>query len=272
MSDLSPPEANSEEPLQFDNAEFATKVPGRLTCTVCHREVENTYYEINGATVCESCRSLIESHRVGGSGPLRIAKATLFGSLAALIGFAIYFGIMKTTGMEIGLISILVGYMVGTAVRSGSGQRGGWVYQVLAILLTYSAISASYAATYLPILILAAPVEDANGNQVEPIDAPAVEPQAEPKPVAADKELADQKPRNVWAVLLSNPFILIPLITLSFKLPIILGLSSPIGLLIVGFALWEAGKLNRRVPLVFNGPFSFGGESAPPATELPSHA
>ncbi len=37
------------------------------------------------------------------------------------------------------------------------------------------------------------------------------------------------------------------------------GIHNPIGLLIVGFALWEAWKINKRVPLVFSGPFAVGG-------------
>ena len=269
MSELSPAEANPDEPLQFDNAEFTTKAPGRLTCTVCHREVEKTYYEINGTTVCESCRSLIEQHRAGGSRLLRIAKAVLFGSLAAIVGFVIYFGIMEMTGMEIGLISILVGYMVGTAVRSGSGQRGGWVYQVLAVFLTYSAISASYLATGITEEVRA---EREVANQDKPKDAPEIDNKEKLEPLDGKQPIAEQRRTSLFQVILANPVLLVVLIPLAYSLPITEGLGSPIGLLIVGFALWEAWKLNRRVPLVFNGPFAFGGESAPPPTEVPSHA
>ncbi|AGA30253.1 hypothetical protein Sinac_6151 [Singulisphaera acidiphila DSM 18658] len=271
MSDLLPPEADPDGPLQFDQAEYKTEIPGRLTCAVCNNEIENLYYEFNGMTVCDSCQVIINGHWAGGSGLLRFAKASLLGTIAAFAGFAIYFGIQKTMGMQIGLIAILVGYMVGTAVRSGSGQRGGWIYQGLAILLTYAAISASYAATYLPV-ILAERVEGKNANHGELTDKPEAERNKEQKPVDAEKELPPPERQPLKAADLSNPILLLSLIIISLSLPIVVGLSSPIGLLIVGFALWEAWKLNRHVPLVFNGPFSFGGESAPPPTEVPSHA
>ena len=45
----------------------------------------------------------------------------MVGSLWAFAGFALYFGVMKLTGLEIGLISILVGLMVGKSVMSASG-------------------------------------------------------------------------------------------------------------------------------------------------------
>ncbi|WP_406700784.1 hypothetical protein V5E97_18520 [Singulisphaera sp. Ch08] len=281
MSDLAPPEANSDEPLQFDNAEYATRVPGRLTCTACQNEVENTYYEINGVTVCDACRTQIETQRVGGSSLLRFAKATLFGSLAAFLGFMIYFGVMELLNIEIGLIAILVGFMVGTAVRSGSRHRGGWAYQVLAVSLTYAAISASYLATAIADHIQAAEAEANPGKPMEPTALEGKEkevegPQEPPtdrvgndrlEPQAGEKRIAQDNPQTLMPAIL-----LVSLLIESLKLPILANLSSPIGLLIVGFALWEAWKLNRPVSLVFNGPFSFGGESAPPPSEAPSHA
>ena len=45
---------------------------------------------------------------------------------------------------EIGLIAIVVGLMVGVAVRKGSKGRGGWFYQTLAVVLTYGCICAQY--------------------------------------------------------------------------------------------------------------------------------
>jgi hypothetical protein len=56
----------------------------------------------------------------------------------------VYFVVLAATGYEIGLISILVGWMVGRAVSAGSGRRGGWLYQAIAIGFTYLAICTSY--------------------------------------------------------------------------------------------------------------------------------
>src|SRR5207245_910442 len=41
---------------------------------------------------------------------------------------------------EFGLVAVVVGVLVGGAVRKGSNGRGGWRYQLLAMFLTYSAV------------------------------------------------------------------------------------------------------------------------------------
>ena len=48
-----------------------------------------------------------------------------------------------------GIALVLVGLMVGVAVRNASRGRGGLAYQALAIFLTYSAIAASFGAEFM---------------------------------------------------------------------------------------------------------------------------
>ena len=48
--------------------------------------------------------------------------------------------IIVGTGWNFSLVAILVGYTVGGAVRTGSDDRGGLFYRLLAVFLTYSAI------------------------------------------------------------------------------------------------------------------------------------
>ena len=57
--------------------------------------------------------------------------------------------IMLKTGYEIALVAILVGFIVGKAVRAGSGGGGGRAYQVLAVALTYCSIVSSYVPRIL---------------------------------------------------------------------------------------------------------------------------
>jgi phosphate/sulfate permease len=45
----------------------------------------------------------------------------LFGSLASVLGGSIYFLVAWKTGYEFSLIAILIGFMVGIAVKKGSG-------------------------------------------------------------------------------------------------------------------------------------------------------
>ena len=45
--------------------------------------------------------------------------------------------------------------------------------------------------------------------------------------------------------------------------PIMVGFERPISLLILGFALWEAWKMNKRTVIDFTGPYRVGA-GAPP--------
>ena len=53
---------------------------------------------------------------------------------------------MALTNIEFGLMAIGVGWLVGKAVMKGSNMRGGRRYQILALVLTYFAITLSYGA------------------------------------------------------------------------------------------------------------------------------
>jgi hypothetical protein len=142
-------EPDDREELQFDQAEYATPAPAGPACGVCKRPIDDAYYEINGKIVCAQCRQQIEAAFRGGSRLARALKALILGSLAAVAGAAIYYGIIRATGYNIGLVAIVVGFMVGGAVRKGSGNRGGRFYQVLALFLAYIAI----ALMHVPMLV-----------------------------------------------------------------------------------------------------------------------
>jgi len=77
-------------------------------------------------------------------------RAAVFGVGAVLAGTAVYYVVERVlhVGM-IGILAILVGYMVGYAVRQGAGGRGGRRFQVLAVILTYCAIDFGYAVVAL---------------------------------------------------------------------------------------------------------------------------
>src|SRR5262249_1398277 len=104
--------------LQFDQAEpTQPATPGRMSCTACHTGLDQSYQSLNGQVLCAACRERFEREYMGGSGASRFLRAAFFGLLAGGLGCAIYYGITKLTGYEFSLVSILVGYMVGTAVK-----------------------------------------------------------------------------------------------------------------------------------------------------------
>ena len=110
--------------------------------------IAEAYYEAGGQIVC----ALPGQNRDGIPGRLPAGpglQGLLLGSIAAAVGAILYYAIMRITGLNIGLVAVVVGLMVGGAVKAGSGQRGGRFYQLLALLLTYTSI----AAMYLPVTV-----------------------------------------------------------------------------------------------------------------------
>ena len=131
MSEMEP----SPEPHLDENAQA-----GELACTLCQGEIYDAYFEVNGEASCQKCRYTVEDLRVKGSSAGRFFRASLAGSVAAVVGAGLYYAVLALTEYEFALVSILVGLMVGFAVNWGSGHRGGWLYQTLAVGLTYMAI------------------------------------------------------------------------------------------------------------------------------------
>ena len=76
-------------------------------------------------------------------------RAALYGGGAALGGCPLYALVAIVLHAEIGLIAILVGWMVGKAIRHASYGRGGRPQQILAVTLTYFAITTSYIPVIL---------------------------------------------------------------------------------------------------------------------------
>jgi len=70
---------------------------------------------------------------------LAFVRAIGYGAFAALIGSVIY--ALVGLWIHIGLVAILVGGMVATGMMNGSQGKGGRRYQVVAVFLTYFAVS-----------------------------------------------------------------------------------------------------------------------------------
>jgi hypothetical protein len=248
------PGAPSPE-LQFDHAERAGP-PAGTACAVCKQPITTSYFEINGKIACARCRGRILSVWNRGSSALRGAKAVGLGVLAAALGAAVYFAIAALTGYEFGLIAVLVGLAVGMAVRKGSGGRGGWRYQLLAMFLTYSAVVATDSGLIARELRkdLRARVDSLKARGVPDSSARHAAVVGEP-PALADTAAARRPARSrpgPLAFLLG----LGALATLAYAAPIMIGMASPLHLLIGAFALYEAWKLNRGVAFTVTGPYS----------------
>jgi hypothetical protein len=258
-----------QDEIQFEQAEFPAEtsaVQEHVTrCNACAAAIPDVYFEARGNVVCAPCRDKIEAMFHQGSRLGRGIKAVLFGTIAAALGAILYYAIMRITGLNIGLVAVVVGLMVGGAVKAASGSRGGRFYQLLAVFLTYSAIVGMYVPEMLGVL-RKGPHQNSPAQVADADGKPAPAPLEQAKLEAGRKDHAPaaraavqpasalHKRPNLGVVLLA----LGVLIGFAYAIPVLVAFQAPISGLIFGFALWEAWKINRRVQFAFNGPFRLG--------------
>jgi len=125
---------------QFQKAEYGSAK--QEACTICKQPVGATYYRVNGALACENCATQAKN-QTPESTHAHFMRGLLFGIGGAVLGLIIYATFSIVTGIEIGFVSLAVGYIVGKSVKMGSRGFGGSHYQILAALLTYAAVSMS---------------------------------------------------------------------------------------------------------------------------------
>lgn len=121
---------------QFSTAEYRTQT-GTEMCKLCGQPLLARYYQTKDGNCCEDCASKV------------FPRALLFGLVGAAIGLALYAGFVIMTNIVIGYVSLAVGFIVAKAILLGSKGIGGRRYQVLALILTYLAVSLSF----IPILL-----------------------------------------------------------------------------------------------------------------------
>lgn len=133
----------SSPQIGFDKARFAGDPPPAEACRFCERGLAGEYFRVAGHLACSTCAenasALVppDTHKA-------YSKALLHGAAAAVagcIGYAL-FGIL--TGITLGYAAIGVGWLIGKAMRRGSGGLGGRRYQVTAALLTYAAVAVAF--------------------------------------------------------------------------------------------------------------------------------
>jgi len=145
--------AGSEE-LQFDRviSESTSSAPPSqlaVTCAVCQTPSETEYFDVNGSILCSRCRTVAESAAEAPRGFVALMTAGVYGLVAGVVGAIVYYAVIAIAHLEIGIVAVLIGYMVGYAVRTGARNRGALRFQVLAVALTY----ASIALAYTPIVV-----------------------------------------------------------------------------------------------------------------------
>ncbi len=229
----SPP---SPQDLQFQHAEPiaapASSASASQTCVVCKQPVGDTYYHAQGQVVCPLCAQRIQTGQQAAP-PLSLMRATLYGGGAALGGCLLYALVAIVLHAEIGLIAILVGWMVGKAIRHASYGRGGRPQQILAVTLTYFAITTSY----IPVIFYQAA---RNPHRVEQ------------QQMQNNGAPSDARPRINFG---SLALYLLMLAAVAPFMSLTSGFSGLISLFIIFIGLRQAWKLTERREILLMGPY-----------------
>jgi hypothetical protein len=215
--------------LQFQKAEFKDPRP---KCAACRKPMEGSYFQLAGHNICAACAEAVRSRQARPQGPA-LLRGFLYGLGAAVACAIVYAIVTLATGMSLALLSIAVGYLVGRAVRIGAGEVGGRRCQVLAVALTYFAITMSYA----PIIVKE--MRDSPRLKSERAQAESVRTKAGPVALAAGIAA-------IAAISLAAPF-----------LALAGGAGGIIGLIIVTLGLVQAWRLTARDSRVLTGPYTF---------------
>jgi len=240
-------EAAGQADLQFDTVVPQGGAAAALRCGYCARPIGAEYYDVSGRTTCGTCHATIGTlmQTPRGAGPLLMAA--LFGAGAGIAGAIIYYAVIAITKFEIGIVAILIGYMVGYAVRKGAGGRGGRRFQVLAVALTYTAVGLAYVP-------MAVSVASKGGTAVTTA-------KASPSSESADDGGASAPSLVKFIVVVIGLVFALPVIVVVGNLP-----GGVISAAIMFFGMRQAWRMTGTPPLVISGPFRVGDRPAAAAS------
>jgi hypothetical protein len=217
------------EDLQFRKAEHAREVPAGPPCASCSKPTGDSYYQANGKVVCVPCGQAIEAGQ-NAPPPHTLLKSLLYGLGAGVASITLYAVVYIVTGSGWALIYILTGFMVGKAIRYASNGLGGRPQQILAVVLTYFAITWSVVPVILYHSMQKSKVTQSDGKQIAPSNVVAV------ARVAAT---------FIGASIM--PFLLLGK-----------GVIGVVNVLIIFFGLWRAWRLTGRSNILVMGPYQAG--------------
>jgi uncharacterized protein (DUF983 family) len=133
--------AGEPQTPQFATAEYSPNTAA-MKCAACRQPISGSYFQIRSAPVCSACTEKLRA-QIPKDTHAAFVRALLFGIGGAILGLVLYVTFAVATGLIIGWVSVAVGYIIGKAMHMGSRGVGGRRYQVVAVLLTYFAVSMS---------------------------------------------------------------------------------------------------------------------------------
>ena len=259
MSDSTPSSPGSVP--QFATAEYSST--GKEVCKSCNQPISGSYYRVNGSLACSNCASQLKSNLPVDTHSAFV-RGILFGIGGAILGMILYSAFGIITGLIIGYLSLAVGWLVGKAIRAGSGGIGGRRYQIAAVVLTYFAVSMSAIpmGIYQAVkesrekkshLVTSPPSPSLPGTSIAPHNPP---PQPEPSP---------KKPAmGLGAALVGLLFLGLASPFLALENP----LGGVIGIVILLVGIRIAWRLTAAPQIDILGPFT----SSAPSSAVPANS
>jgi hypothetical protein len=235
---------------QFGTAEYQSG-PVENVCKMCHQPILGIYYRANTAMLCGSCAEHLQRQMPQDS-HAAFVRGIIFGLVGFVLGLILYAGFVIVTGIEIGFVSLAVGWLVGKAIMMGSGGVGGRRYQIAAVLLTYAAVSMAF----IPIVIHYASTHKIRTQTQQKTQPPGtVSPNnqaGEPQQTPNQSPAGATRPKPNMAAALGK---LAVFGLVSPFLQLQGGISGVIGLFILLIGMQFAWKITRGVRLAMDGPF-----------------
>jgi hypothetical protein len=230
---LAPPPPDA---LQFQRAEYVGSGPD---CAFCKKAAGPSYYLVGRGVACPGCCAQLRRLQTKPERSLML-RGALYGLGAAIAG-SILFALISLTGFQFSIVAILVGYMVGKAMMRATRGRSSRACQVMAVVLTYGAITTSY----LPRMISSAIKEHKAGGK---------------KAAATGIDATNRAPRTPAAGAAGLGVAVVFLVGFSMILPLLMLASSPlaglINLVIIFIGLRSAWRLTRPFSTPLLGPYT----------------
>jgi hypothetical protein len=256
-------------PLQFDRAVHADPSAAQaLLCSRCTKPIADAYYHDGDKTLCTGCGKVRQHMAAADRSAGTFLRATMFGVGGAVVGALLYYGVMEFLGLEIGIVAIAIGWLVGRAMAKATRGRSARRHQIMAVGLTYFSVALAYA----PFAIKEWKKEAKSASVVpdstvtkELVAAPA---SSDPTPLASTTTPEAATTKQSTDAPTSGGFALALLMVsgILLALPIMAALGSMPGgllsILIIGFGLRQAWTITVASNTDVTGPHAIGGEAA----------
>lgn len=138
-----------QSPIRFGNYIFESLQAAEVAkdcCTFCNKSLR-TYYRVGSQQACPDCTEKFRKD-MRASLARYYRRALLVGIVAAVAGFLIHAALLAFAHTSFGFV--LIGVLVGMALRIASRESAGTSYRVTAVVLTLIAASATWWKSVLP--------------------------------------------------------------------------------------------------------------------------